>query len=588
MVLSALPFVTAAIVGIIYVILRFIPYFNSAYRRLQAILSFLAGFLLLLAGFLPLLAGFSSHLAGLFVVTKPVELSQGVLIDTVTYDHLVDGREQMERKVLDLEAKMGALEQIANWCSLHHADPDATTQKVQQNQLATTLQQLERLRREYANIQNHCQRLEERHEDVKKTDIGQLRKVIEGKEEEISGLRAITTAVEAHPDTENFKAEKRAEELQQKLDAQIQETTSIAIAAALKSDETTKLEATNKSLQLGLKAAEEREQAVASSHKKKIEALEVAAVGAEYQLGLARDETNAAKAVIEKLQQELGAANATKAAEREQLRGEAEAMKVQLQGRFEEEIRAARKGLAEAAEADFNARVEESVATQMMAARQELAEAAETDIKSRVEKEPTSRVLEAMAERADAVAALMDLPDDTFDWEQWDSIADECGKMIKRNEADASADTTTTTTTTNMDTTMSTNVAAASEPTNFAAPTTVSFGGPVAFIAAAPARPLSSTAAPSAATTGPSAAAAGHTRKKATGKRIVVPVGGSSGGIPGLGQLPDHIVRHAQAQENAAAIAAFKARFESDVPDVNKPFEGERKKDEKFESTAPH
>jgi hypothetical protein len=223
-----------------------------------------------------------------------------------------------------------------------------------------------------------------------------------------------------------------------------------------------------------------------------------------------------------------------------------------------------------------------------MAARQELAEAAETDIKSRVEKEPTSRVLEAMAERADAVAALMDLPDDTFDWEQWDSIADECGKMIKRNEADASADTTTTTTTTNMDTTMSTNVAAASEPTNFAAPTTVSFGGPVAFIAAAPARPLSSTAAPSAATTGPSAAAAGHTRKKATGKRIVVPVGWSSGGIPGLGQLPDHIVRHAQAQENAAAIAAFKARFESDVPDVNKPFEGERKKDEKFESTAPH
>ena len=68
-----------------------------------------------------------------------------------------------------------------------------------------------------------------------------------------------------------------------------------------------KLETSNKSLRVGIKAAEERAQAVASSHKKKIEALEAAATGAEYQLGQARDETNATIAAIERLQQELQA-----------------------------------------------------------------------------------------------------------------------------------------------------------------------------------------------------------------------------------------------------------------------------------------
>ena len=399
MVFFALPFVIAIIGAIIYAILRYVPYFNRAYLRLQAMFSFLAGFL-------PLLASFSSHLAELFVVTKPAGLSQGVLVDTVTYHHLIDGREQMERKILDLETKISALEQIANWCSLYHANPDATTQKVQQNQLAMALQQLKRLQREYANLQNHCQRLEDGKEDVKKTDISQLRKVNEAKESEIRGLRAIIIALEARPDTENLKAEKEKNaNLQKMLDSMKQEATAHIIKAALEKEEMTKLEATNRSLRVGLKAAEEREQAVASSHKKKIEALEADAVGAEHQLGLARDETNAAKAAIERLQQELDDANATKAAEREQLGNEVEAMKVQLQGRFEDEIRAARKGLAEAAEADFNARVEESVATQMIAAHQVLAEAAEANFNTRVEESVATQMIAARKELAEAAEA---------------------------------------------------------------------------------------------------------------------------------------------------------------------------------------
>jgi hypothetical protein len=93
MVLFALGFFITAVVGIIWAILRYVPYFNRVYLRLQAALFCLVGFLSLLAGLL-------SHLAELFVVTKPVERSQGVLVDINMYDHLLDGREQMERKIL--------------------------------------------------------------------------------------------------------------------------------------------------------------------------------------------------------------------------------------------------------------------------------------------------------------------------------------------------------------------------------------------------------------------------------------------------------------------------------------------------------
>jgi len=576
MILFALPFVITAIVGIIWAILRYVPYLNRTYRRVQGILSFLAGTL-------SLLAGIFSHLVELFVVTKPVRLSQGVLIDIHTYNHLTDGREQMKQKVLGLETKISALEQIAHWCSLHHADPDATTQKVQRNQLATTLQQLERLRREYSDLQNHCQRQEDGKEDVKKTDIAQLRKIIESKDTEIGGLRATITALEARPDTEKLKAEReRARELQRKLDAHIQEATTDAIAAALNKEEAAKLEASNRSMQLGLKAAEERAQSVASSHqktmaeaKKKMELLEMAAAGAEYQLGQAKEESSAAQAVIERLQQELEIANTTKAAEREQLSNEVEAMKVKLQEHFDDEIRAAHKGLAEAAEADFNARVEESVATQMQAARKELAEAAEADIKSRVDEQLVSRVAEAMAERAEAEAALEGLDLDAFD-DEFEKIADQSGEMIIARGDEAAADTTTNNNNNN-------NLAV--ESTTFAAPT-IEFGGPVAFLARAFSAPMSFVPAPSASTSGPSATTATPGRKKATGKRIIACQ--CSGGIPGLNQLPDHVVRHAQAQEEAAAIAAFKANFRSDFPDINKPYEGELKEDEKFDPEDPY
>jgi DNA repair exonuclease SbcCD ATPase subunit len=584
MVLFILAFVIAAIGAII----RYVSYFNSTSCRIQSIFSFLAGIISFLAGTL-------FYLAELFVVTKPVEFSQGLLVDLHTYNRLTDGREQMERKIVALEAKMSGLEQIAHWCSLHHADPDATTQKIRQNQLAATLQQLERLRREHSSLQNHCRRLEDGKEDVKKTDIAELRKVIETKDLEIGGLRATITALEARPDTEKLKAEsERARELQQKLDAHIKEATSNAIAA-LNNEEMAKLEASNKSLRLGLKAAEERAQAVASSHqktmdeaKKKMEVLEVAAGDVEYRLGQAREEASAAKAALERLQQELETANATKAAERERLSKEVEAVKVQLQGRFDDEIRAARKGLAEAAEAaeaDFNARVEDSIATQIQAARKELAEAAEADIKSRVEEQLVSRVAEAIAEKAEAEAALAELNWGAFD-EEFEKIAEECGEMIRAREAEAAANATTTTTNTNtnMDTTMSTNLAV--EPSAFAAPK-INFGGPVAFLAVAPAAPISVVSAPFAFTGGLSAATTTTGRKKATGKRIAV--GKPSGGIPGLNQLPDHVVRHAQAQEEAAAIAAFKANFyKSDLPDVDKPFEGELKKDEISDSEDPY
>jgi hypothetical protein len=522
------------------------------------------------------------------VVTKPVELSQGVLVDMATYDHLIDGREQMERKILNLKAKISALEQVAHWCNSNHANPDASLLKVQQDQLATSQQQLSRLRREYTELQNHCQRQEDGKEDIKKTDITKLRKVIDAKDLEIGGLRATITALEARPDTEKLKAEsERARALQHKLDVHIQGATSDAIAAALQKEEMAKLEATNRSLRLGLKAAEERTQAVAASHKKmmdeaqkKMDALEMAAIGTEYQLSQAKDDANAGNAAIERLQQELETEKAAKVAQREQLSNEVEATKVHLQERYEEEIRAARTGLAEAAEADFNARVEESVATQLQAARKELAEAAEADINSRVEEQLVSRVAEAMAEKAEAEAALKGLDLGAFDDDEFDQIAAGCAEMEKTRKADITASSA------DMDTTMSTDLAA--EPTTLAAPT-ISFGGPVAFLAAA--APIAFASAPSTFVAGPSSAAiaaAPPGRKRATGKRIVP--GASSGGFPGLNQLPDHVVAHARAQEAAAAAAALAANkfVESDLPDINKPFEGERQRDEKFDPSAPY
>jgi hypothetical protein len=551
MILFALPFVIAAIVGIIWTILRYVPYLNRTYCRIQGILSFLADTPSFIAGIL-------SHLAELFVVTKPVELSQGVLVDIHTYEHLTDGKEQMEQKIPDLEAKISALEQIAHWCSLHHADPNAATQKFLQNQLTTTLQQFERLRREYSDLQNHCRRQEDGKEDVKKTDIAQLRKIIESKDTEIDGLQATITALESRPDTEKLKAEsERARKLQRKLNAHTQDATTNAIAAALNKEEMAKLEASNRSLRLGLKAAGEKAQSVASGHQKtmdevkKMELSEMTATGAEYQLGEAKEEASAAKAAIERLQQELEIANATKAAERQQLSNEVEAMKVQLQGRFDDEIRAACKGLAEAAEAD---------------------------IKSRVDEQLVSRVAEAMAETAEAEAALEGLDLGAFD-DEFEKPADQSGEMIMARGAGAA---TTTTTNTNMDTTMSTDLAA--EPTTLAAPA-IKFGGPVAFLAGAFPAPISFVSAPSDSACG-SAATATPGRKKATGKRIIA--GQSSGGIPGLNQLPDHVVRHAQAQEEAAAVAAFKANFESELPGINKPYEGELKEDEKFDSEDPY
>jgi DNA repair exonuclease SbcCD ATPase subunit len=448
------------------------------------------------------------------VVTKPVELSQGVLVDIATYDHLIDGREQMERKILNLKAKISALEQVAHWCNSNHANPDASLLKVQQDQLATSQQQLSRLRREYTELQNHCQRQEDGKEDIKKTDITKLRKVIDAKDLEIGGLRATITALEARPDTEKLKAEsERARALQHKLDDHIQEATSDAIVAALQKEEMAKLEATNRSLRLGLKAAEERAQAVAASHKKmmdeaqkKMDALEMAAIGTEYQLSQAKDDANAGNAAIERLQQELETANAANAAKREQLSNEVEAMKVHLQERYEEEIRAARTGLAEAAEADFNARVEESVATQLQAARKELAEAAEADINSRVEEQLVSRVeeqlvsrvAEAMAEKAEAEAALEGLDLGAFDDDEFDQIAAGCAVTEKTRKAD-----TTTTSSADMDTTMSTDLA--TKPTTLAAPT-ISFGAPVAFLAAA--APVAFASTPSTSVAGPSSAAA--------------------------------------------------------------------------------
>ncbi len=552
------------IVGISWSILKYIPYFNRFYLRLQA-------FVFLVVDIISHLVSLFSLLAELFVVTKPVELSQGLAVDMPSYNLLMHEKNQMEITIHDYEAKLAVLEMIAHWCESEHVNPDASAMKVQRSQLANSQRDLERLRRDYINLQNDFRVLEDRKEDWVRADVAQLRKTIESKDATISKLMVTITALEARPDTEKLKIEsERARELQQKLDAQVQEATGAEIKAALQKEEISKLQTANRSLLSETKAAEVRAQAVALSHKKTMEAaeekireLEIAAVDTESQLAEAREAASAtsnANATIGRLQQEL---EATRAEHREQFGREVKKMKSHLRGQYEQQLLAARQGLAEAAEAEIPARVEERLASEILAARKglaeaaeaglnarieaarkELAEAAEADIESRVNARLDSRVLDALAERAAAEAALFDLP---LDDGEFDKIAAECQQREDARRAEAAsapaAPAPAPASSSDMDTTMSTELPAAAEP-----------------VAANP-----------------------PARKRATGRRVVK--------IPGLGSenYPQHVIAHAQAQAAAVAAAAFEAGkfFEEELPDINKPFQGELQRVEVGEDEEP-
>jgi len=517
------------------------------------IISFLIGTVSFLVGILFLLAE-------LFVVTKPVELGQGLPVDVSSHKALLQAKSEMEITLHDYEARLAVLENIAHWCESNHANPDASTMKAQQQQLASSLQQLDRTRREYLQLQNRCQTLEDGKDDIRKTDVKALRNKIDSQESEILALQIKIKALEARPETEDLKAEKkRAQGLQQKLDAQLKEATAADIKAGLEREELAKLQTCNKSLLAESRAAEMRAQLVASGHKKaidemekKMEEVEAMALDLQYQLGQARDEAKATNAVdaanasIEKLQQEL---KATRAQQLEQFGQEVNAMKAQFQGQYEEQIRAAQKGLAEAAEAETSARVKERVASEILAARKELAEAAEAElnarilaarkelaeaaeaeIESRVNERLQSAVIDALALRDVAEATMGDIPDDDDEFsKEFNDAAAECQQREYARQREAAA-----------------------------APTVSLDSAPV--LSAAGSSPAdSSNLAP---------------RKRATGRRIQK--------IPGLGaeHHPQHVVAHAKAQAEAAAMAAFQAgKFFVEVHhDINKPFNGERQR----------
>jgi hypothetical protein len=512
-----------------------------------------------LIGTVSFLVGILFLLTELFVVTKPVELGQGLPVDVSSYKVLLQAKSQMEITLHDYEPRLAVLENIAHWCESNHANPDASTMKVQQQQLASSQQQLDRTRREYLQLQNRCQTLEDGKDDIRKTDVEALRNKIDSQESEILALQIKIKALEARPETEDLKAEKkRAQGLQQKLDTQLQEATAADIKAGLEREELAKLQTSNKSLLAESKAAEMRAQLVASGHKKaidkmkrNIEEVEAMALDLQYQLGQAREEANATNAVdaanasIEKLQQEL---KATRAQHREQFGQEVNAMKSQFQGQYEEQIRAAQEGLANAAEAETSARVKERVASEILAARKELAEAAEAElnarilaarkelaeaaeaeIESRVNERLQSAVIDALALRDLAEATMGDIPDDDVEFsKEFNDVAAECQQREYARQREA------------------------------AAPTVSFDSAPVLF--AAGSSPVDSS--------NPAA------RKRATGRRIQK--------IPGLGaeHHPQHVVARAEAQTAAAAMAAFQAgKFFGEVHhDINKPFNGERQR----------
>jgi hypothetical protein len=491
------------------------------------------------------------------VVTKPVELGQGLPVDVSSYKALLQTKSEMEITLNDYEARLAVLENIAHWCESNHANPDASTMKAQQQQLASSLQQLDRTRREYLQLQNRCQTLEDGKDDIRKTDAKALRNKIDSQESEILALQIKIKALEARPETEDLKAEKkRAQGLQLKLDTQLKEATAADIKAGLDREELAKLQTCNKSLLAESRAAEMRAQLVASGHKKaidemkkKMEEVEAMALDLQYQLGQARDEAKATNAVdaanasIRRLQQEL---KATRAQHLEQFGQEVNAMKAQFQGQYEEQIRAAQKGLAEAAEAETSARVKERVASEILAARKELAEAelnacilaarkelaeaAEAEIESRVNERLQSAVIDALALRDLAEATMGDIPDDDDEFsKEFNDVAAECQQREYARQREAAA-----------------------------APTVSFDSAPVLFAAGSSPAESSNPAA----------------RKRATGRRIQK--------IPGLGaeHHPQHVVAHAKAQAEAAAMAAFQAgKFFGEVHhDINKPFNGERQR----------
>jgi hypothetical protein len=471
------------VIRTIWAILKYLPYFQAHVRQIEmrvvGIISVLLDAKFHFDRITSHLVGILSHLAGLFVVAKPVELSQGVLVDTLTYNQLVHEKDQMKETVLIYATKIEKLEHTVNWCSEYHTFPDSAIMKSHQDQL-------DRLRREYIDLQNYCQRIEDRHEDIKYANVIALRATIESKEVKILALENTITALEARPDTENLKAvEKRVQELQQKLDTQIQDATAADIQAGLQKEELEKIRASNKSLLLDSKAAETRAQGVASAHKKamdkmrkEMEEVEATVIDLQYHLGQVQDDAKASKAhmidatneMLQELHQEvehtrtqhqeqLGEAanfvntanakadelqrelDALKARHQEQFNNEVKAMTAQFESQYEEQVRAAQKGLAEAAEADFNARVK--------AARIELAAVVEARVKAQVDEKLMTAINEALALREVAEATYGDIPfdddDDEF-FKEFDIIAAECQQRKDARQAEATANTATATT----------------------------------------------------------------------------------------------------------------------------------------------